>query len=108
MLYEVITGDLGSRDRPPARRPRPFRRDAERSAVDRLGAGRFVAADAAVPGLRAVLGSLMLATGSLGSNARESQQYSVVWSMLAVSPLILLQIFLTAPHGTLPRVLTWA
>jgi len=53
------------------------------------------------------LGSLMLATGSLGSNTRESQQYSVVWSMLAISPLILLQLFLTAPHGTIPRVMTW-
>ncbi len=53
------------------------------------------------------IGSLMLATSSLGSNARESQQYSVVWSMLAVSPLILLQVFLSAPHATLPRVMTW-
>ena len=53
------------------------------------------------------LGSLMLGTGSLGSNIRESQQYSMVWSMLTMMPMIFLGALITAPAGVPSRILTW-
>lgn len=53
------------------------------------------------------LGSLMLGTASLGSNMRESQQLSMVWTMLSVIPMIFMQIMIFEPNGTLARVLTW-
>lgn len=53
------------------------------------------------------LGSLMLGTGSLGSNIRESQQYSVIWTMMTVLPLIFLKLLIDEPHGTVARILTW-
>ncbi len=53
------------------------------------------------------LGSLMLGSGSLGTTMKESQQYSVVWTMLSVVPLMLLFVFLTDPNGLAPRILTW-
>jgi ABC-2 type transport system permease protein len=52
-------------------------------------------------------GSLMLGTGSLGSNLRESQQLAMIWSLTAALPLVMLSVLLTAPHGMLSRVLTW-
>jgi len=52
-------------------------------------------------------GSLMLGTGSLGSNQREAQQWGMMWSLLAVVPLIFLERLLHDPHGTMARVLTW-
>jgi ABC-2 type transport system permease protein len=52
-------------------------------------------------------GSLMLGTGSLGSNLKESQQLSMVWTALAIVPMLCLQILITEPNGTLGRVLTW-
>jgi len=53
------------------------------------------------------LGSLMLGSGSLGTTMKESQQYSVVWTMLSVIPLMMLFVFLTEPNGVVPKVLTW-
>ena len=53
------------------------------------------------------LGSLMLGTGSLGNNVRESQQFSMVWTFLTVIPLVFLQVLMMEPHATLGRVLTW-
>ena len=52
-------------------------------------------------------GSLMLGTGSLGSNMREAQQLSMVWSLTAALPLMLLSVLIREPHGLLARVLTW-
>lgn len=52
-------------------------------------------------------GSLMLGTGSLGSNLRESQQLSLVWTLLAVVPMVFLQLLITEPNGTLGKVLIW-
>lgn len=52
-------------------------------------------------------GSLMLGTGSLGSNLRESQQMAMIWSLTAALPLMLLSVLLQSPHGLLARVLTW-
>lgn len=53
------------------------------------------------------LGSLMLGTGSLGSNVKESQQFGMVWAFLMMVPMVCLQILITEPNGTLARVLTW-
>ncbi len=53
------------------------------------------------------LGSLILATGSLGSNLKESQQWSVIWSLLPVAPLMFLGLLIPDPHGTVARVLSW-
>ncbi len=52
-------------------------------------------------------GSLMLGTGSLGSNMREAQQLSMVWSMTAALPLMLLGVLISQPHGLAARVMTW-
>ena len=52
-------------------------------------------------------GSLILGTGSLGSNMREAQQLAMVWSLTAALPLMLLAVFIREPHGTVARVMTW-
>lgn len=53
------------------------------------------------------LGSLMLGTGSLGSNMRESQQFSMIWTLPTIIPLVFMQILVFEPHGTLGKVLIW-
>jgi len=50
------------------------------------------------------IGSLMIATGSLGSSVAESQKLTIGWAILAVSPLMVLLILLEEPHGPLGRV----
>jgi ABC-2 type transport system permease protein len=52
-------------------------------------------------------GSLMLGTGSLGSNMREAQQLAMVWSLTAALPMMMTPALLHEPHGTVARVLTW-
>lgn len=52
-------------------------------------------------------GSLILGTGSLGSNMREAQQLAMVWSLLAAMPLMMLVVLVRDPNGTVARVLTW-
>jgi ABC-2 type transport system permease protein len=52
-------------------------------------------------------GSLMLGTGSLGSNMREAQQLSMVWSLTAALPLMLMSVLVREPHGLVSRILTW-
>jgi len=52
-------------------------------------------------------GSLMLGTGSIGSNQREVQQWAMMWSFLAASPMVFLQFLIHEPNSTLARVLTW-
>jgi len=52
-------------------------------------------------------GSLMLGTGSLGSNQTEANQWGMGWALLAAVPMILLQQLLGDPHGVVARVLTW-
>jgi ABC-2 type transport system permease protein len=53
------------------------------------------------------IGSLMLATGSLGSDFREAQQMSMVWSLLSVLPMMFLPILLEEPNAVAGRGLTW-
>lgn len=52
------------------------------------------------------LGSVMLVTGALGTNAAEAQKVSVVWALLGVMPTFLLVSFMDTPHGTIPRMLS--
>ena len=55
----------------------------------------------------AFLGSLMLGTGSLGTNVKESHQLGMVWALLATVPLVFLPVMLSAPHGAVAKVLTF-
>ncbi len=52
-------------------------------------------------------GSLMLATGSLGSSAAESQKLTLMWGMLALLPMLFAPMFLDDPHGLGPLVMHW-
>ena len=52
-------------------------------------------------------GSLMIGTGSLGSNMREAQQLSMVWSLTAALPLMLMSVLVREPHGVIARALTF-
>jgi ABC-2 type transport system permease protein len=52
-------------------------------------------------------GSLILGTGSLGSNMREAQQLAMAWSLMAALPLMMMSILIREPHGTFAKVLSW-
>ncbi len=52
-------------------------------------------------------GSLMVGSGSLGSNMRESQQLAMVWSLLAALPLIFFVLLIRDPHGMPALIMTW-
>jgi ABC-2 type transport system permease protein len=52
-------------------------------------------------------GSLMLGTGSLGSNMREAQQLAMVWSLTAALPMMMMAALLREPHGIVSRVMTF-
>lgn len=52
-------------------------------------------------------GTLMMATGSLGTNAQESQQYGMYWVITCVIPLMFFPVLLSEPGGTVARVLSW-
>jgi ABC-2 type transport system permease protein len=52
-------------------------------------------------------GGLILGTGSLGTNMRESQQLAMVWTLTAALPLMLMAVLMRDPNGTVARVLTW-
>jgi len=52
-------------------------------------------------------GSLMLGTGWLGSNMREAQQLSMMWSLTAALPMMLMSVLVSEPHGMVARVMTW-
>lgn len=48
-------------------------------------------------------GSLMLATGSLGTDMADAQKLSMGWAVLAIMPLLSLTILLEQPSGTLAK-----
>jgi ABC-2 type transport system permease protein len=52
-------------------------------------------------------GSLMMGTGSLGSNMREAQQLAMIWSLTAALPLMMMGPLIQNPHSTFAKVLTW-
>jgi ABC-2 type transport system permease protein len=53
------------------------------------------------------LGSLMLGTGSLGGNVRESQQLGMLWAFVATVPLLFLPMLIAEPHSPVAHLLTW-
>jgi ABC-2 type transport system permease protein len=53
------------------------------------------------------LGSLMLGFGSLGNSMRESQQYTIVVTLLAASPMMLLPVMTADAHSMPALVMTW-
>ncbi len=54
-----------------------------------------------------LFGSLMGGFGSIGSNLKESQQTTMLWSLTAVVPLFFVSILIAEPNGTLARVLSY-
>lgn len=52
------------------------------------------------------IGSLMLATGSLGTSAPEAQKMTIGWAMLSVLPLMLMIVLLEEPNGAWGQVLS--
>ena len=53
------------------------------------------------------IGSLMLTTGSIGTNAAESQKLTLGWAILAMIPLMVILVLLEEPHGPLAQVMTF-
>ena len=53
------------------------------------------------------IGSLMLCTASLGSNAAESQKLTMGWAVLALLPVMLLVVLVDEPHGFVGQLFTW-
>lgn len=54
-----------------------------------------------------LFGSLMLGSAALGTNLRESQQLSMVWSMMNVIPMIGMILIIGEPNGIFARVLSY-
>ncbi|MDH5492203.1 MAG: ABC transporter permease, partial [Myxococcales bacterium] len=52
-------------------------------------------------------GSLMLATGSLGTSPAEAQKLTIGWAVLSVLPLMLILVLMEEPHGAWARLLTF-
>ena len=52
-------------------------------------------------------GTLMMATGSLGTNAQESQQYGMYWVIVSLITLMFFPVLLSEPNGVAARVLSW-
>ncbi len=52
-------------------------------------------------------GSIMMGTGSLGSNMREAQQIAMIWSLTAALPLIMMGLLIRDPHGIAARIMTY-
>jgi ABC-2 type transport system permease protein len=53
------------------------------------------------------VGSLMLGSGALGNNFKEGQQWSIVWILMTVLPMVFLANLIRAPHDTIAKILTW-
>ena len=53
------------------------------------------------------VGSLMIGTGALGNTVKEGQQWSIMWILLSVLPMIFLAGYIRAPHGTFAQLFTW-
>lgn len=52
-------------------------------------------------------GSLMLGTGSLGGNVRESQQFGMLWALFGTAPLLFLPLMISDPHGPVAILMTF-
>jgi ABC-2 type transport system permease protein len=55
-----------------------------------------------------MVGSLMTGTGALGTNARESQQFSVIWTLcLVIPPAVTWMLIMDDPNSWMARLLGW-
>jgi len=55
-----------------------------------------------------MIGSLMTGTGALGSSARESQQFSAIWTLcLVIPPAMTWMLILDEPNAWMARALGW-
>ncbi|HZN55204.1 MAG TPA: ABC transporter permease [Candidatus Polarisedimenticolaceae bacterium] len=53
-----------------------------------------------------LFGTLITATGVLGTNAKDMQQYGMFWSIACAVPMFFLEIMLREPNGTAARILS--
>ncbi len=53
-----------------------------------------------------LFGTLITATGAIGSNAKDMQQYGMFWSIGTVVPMFFLPALLQEPHGLAARILS--
>lgn len=55
-----------------------------------------------------MVGSLMTGTGALGTNAREAQQYSAIWTLcLVLPPAMTWMLIMDEPNTWMARALSW-
>ena len=52
-------------------------------------------------------GTLITATGVIGTNAKDMQQYGMFWSIGSAIPMIFMEVLLRDPHGTTAQVLSY-
>jgi len=52
-------------------------------------------------------GTLIVATGVLGTNAKDMQQYGMFWSIGSAIPMAFIQVLMTAPRGMTSRLLSY-
>ncbi len=54
-----------------------------------------------------LFGTLITATGVLGTNSREVQQYGMFWSIACVVPMLFMEVVIREPLGVAARVLSY-
>lgn len=52
-------------------------------------------------------GTLITATGVLGTNAKDMQQYGMFWSIGCAIPAVFMEVLLREPHGATARILSY-
>jgi len=52
-------------------------------------------------------GTLITATGVIGTNAKDMQQYGMFWSIGSAIPMVFMEVLLRAPRGTTARILSY-
>lgn len=52
-------------------------------------------------------GTLITATGVIGTNAKDMQQYGMFWSIGSAIPMVFMEVLLRDPHGTTARILSY-
>lgn len=54
-----------------------------------------------------LIGSLMAGTGSLGSNLKESQQLTIMWTIPSVLPMVMMMLIIEEPNGIVARIFSY-
>lgn len=54
-----------------------------------------------------LFGSLMAGTGSLGSNLKESQQLTIMWTLPSVIPMVFIMLIIEEPNSTIARIFSY-